>query len=115
MSMYYKSGIGVEYDELIGGSRYPQYITNVKLSAGESVERGDLLVKLTSGEYVKPTDATGEVYGIAVNASSDVATVYQAGEFNRNAINCKSTVNISDIEDKLRMQGIYVTKSAEVK
>ena len=115
MMKYYKRENGIEYDELIGGVSIPQRLANVTLTSGLEVQRGELLAKGSDGAYIKPTDASGSVYGIAYDNAGSIATVYQTGEFNRDAISHGSSINLEEIEDNLRNQGIFLTKSQEVK
>ena len=109
---YFKMGAGVVPDNLIGDGAIQQFVANVKLGSGVNVERGDLLGK--SGSVYVSAAGSEDVYAIAVDAGSDIAIVYEAGCFNRDALNYGSSVNLSEIEDKLRNQGIYLTKSMEV-
>ena len=109
---YFKMGDGVVPDNLIGDGAIQQFVSNVALGSGVSVERGDLLAK-SGSVYI---DATGseDVFAIAYSPSASVATVYESGCFNVDALNYGSSVDIDSIEDKLRNQGIYLTKSMEV-
>ena len=107
---YSESIDGVTYDSLNGGLEYPKRVINVSLSSGIEVKRGDLLMQTSDGMYNYATGSgTGE-YGIATGTDSQIASVYDSGLFNRNAINVGSDVKIEEIESDLKKQGIYLTK-----
>lgn len=120
-------------DSLFAGNEFPALKEGIGLKAGHGVlKRGSLIIKTSddvyyiagttqttgSGETEKTEEIKGSIFGILTDdfdtgedASADniPATVYQTGEFNREAIIVSGKDKTAkDYEDDMKNVGIYL-------
>ncbi|WP_313891130.1 head decoration protein [Psychrobacillus sp.] len=109
-----------DYDNLIPDTSFPVQVGIVAVVAGqENLLRGTVLGKDAEGKYavanktatpaitgtviLTDTVATGSGSGTAINAQ-----VYVSGAFNRSALILGGTDTITDHEETLKINGIYL-------
>lgn len=120
-------------DSLFAGNEFPALKEGIGLKAGQGVlKRGSLIIKTSddvyyivgttqttgSGETGKTEEIKGSIFGILTDdfdtgedatADNIPATVYQTGEFNREAIIVSGKdKTVKDYEDDMKNVGIYL-------
>lgn len=120
-------------DSLFAGNEFPVLKEGIGLKAGQGVlKRGSLIIKTSddvyyiagmtqttgSGETEKTEEIKGSIFGILtddfdtgedISADNIPATVYQTGEFNREAIIVSGEEKTAkDYEDDMKIAGIYL-------
>lgn len=108
-------------DSLFAGNEFPVMKEGLGLKAGQGLlKRGSVIIKDADGiGYIAGTaDTDGKIFGILTDdfdtgedASADniPATVYQTGEFNREAIIVSGEEKtVKDYEDDMKCVGIYL-------
>lgn len=106
---------GVTYDELIGGTAVTPILHNVTLTAADTnrISKGSLLSE-ASGKFSVCAKSGTAAAILARDAQADAAgdiaaTVYVAGEFNREKLICADGDTVDAHESELRKIGIYMT------
>ncbi len=120
MKMYEQIG-EFKPDSLIAGNGFPILKEGIGLKAGHGVlKRGSLIMKGTdrAGYIAGTADVEGKVFGILTDdfdtgedASADniPATVYQTGEFNREAVIVSGeSETVENYVDDMKCAGIYL-------
>lgn len=132
MKMFEQTG-EFKPDSLFVGNEFPVLKEGIGLKAGQGVlQRGSLIIKTDdnvgyiagatqttgSGETEKTEEIKGSIFGILTDdfdtgedASVDniPATVYQTGEFNREAIIVSGEdATVENYEDDMKITGIYL-------
>lgn len=132
MKMFEQTG-EFKPDSLFAGNEFPVLKEGIGLKAGQGVlKRGSLIIKTDdnigyiagttqttgSGETEKTEEIKGSIFGILtddfdtgkdISADNIPATVYQTGEFNREAIIVLGEEKTAkDYEDNMKIAGIYL-------
>lgn len=97
----------VVYDKLIGGTAIATITKNISISAGNALERGAVLDE--NGALVANGATAMYVVAVPASATDTVATVYTAGQFNREKLSVASDTSVDAHEAELRAVGIYLT------
>lgn len=107
-------------DSLIAGNEFPVLKEGIGLKAGQGVlKRGSLIVKSETAGYIAGASGiSGRVFGILTDdfdtgedssAANIPATVYQTGEFNREAVLVSGEgAAVETYEDDMKSAGIYL-------
>lgn len=109
------------FDNLIAGTEKPTVTEPATVRTFESFSRGALLGRLTATEKWQVCDedakANFSLFGIASEAvdttdgTERVTSVYVEGEFSQNAVIFSYSDVVSDWNDTLEAQGIYLRKT----
>lgn len=107
-------------DSLLTGGMPPKAI-KVTIAASQTISRGHVLGQITSGGNViislsAASDGSQVPRYIAAEAittsgSTAEAIVYEAGEFNQNALTLGASHTVASIREGLRGLGIYLTNA----
>jgi len=110
------------YDNLIAGD-YPRVTEVGTLLSGETVDRGDLLGKVTaSGKYVLSLAASTDGSEVPVAIASDTAdaslgdvpvTLYLSGEFSEDHVGFGTGHTAASVRDGLRALNIYLKDTVQ--
>lgn len=108
-------------DSLFAGNEFPAMKAGIGLKAGQGVlKRGSLIIKGAdrAGRIAGAADVEGKVFGILtddfdtgteISADNIPATVYQTGEFNREAVIVSGEgTTVENFEDDMKTVGIYL-------
>ncbi len=107
-------------DNLFSGM-FPVVTDGITIAAGQTIKRGDLLVKnQESKSYEKATAVVGPTDVVAIAAEdimtteeNAVSVAYKTGEFNSNKINFGGESTLEDNKDVLEAKSIYLRKVNE--
>lgn len=107
-------------DNLFSGM-FPVVTEGATISAGQTIKRGDVLVKNQESKNYEKATAVVTANDVVAIAAEDVITteetavtvVYKTGEFNSNKINFGGASTLEDNKDILESKSIYLKRVNE--
>lgn len=122
MKMFEQAG-EFKPDSLLAGNGFPVMVAGIGLKAGQGIlKRGSLIIKGADGAGSIAGAAEGKICGILTDdydtgpedgeeasAGNIPATVYQTGEFNREAMIVSGEgATVESLEEDMKAVGIYL-------